>query len=212
MHEKTCLINQPAGIGDILYCQKIADYYTDIGYYVYWPIAKSIEYLKNYIISSARFQKNNEKKYDKIVELEKAGIGVKPEEIMVSKYKLAGVDPVNWKKYLILNRRQGEELIPREEKYNLICDRFATFPNYYKIKINPINGVKNIYITYEHTPFHWCAMIENAIELHFVDTVFTYLIEKLNVKARRMCLYPRKPFHDKIITKSLWDKPWEYME
>jgi hypothetical protein len=35
---KYCLINQPAGIGDILYCQAIAWVYVARGYKVIWPI------------------------------------------------------------------------------------------------------------------------------------------------------------------------------
>lgn len=33
-----CLINQPAGLGDIIFCQKIADYFINKGYEIIWPV------------------------------------------------------------------------------------------------------------------------------------------------------------------------------
>ena len=38
MSEKVCLIRQPAGIGDIFFCQKISHIFNVLGYKVYWPV------------------------------------------------------------------------------------------------------------------------------------------------------------------------------
>ncbi len=38
------LIDQPAGLGDIIFCQKLADHVIDLGYEVIWPV--SVEYLE----------------------------------------------------------------------------------------------------------------------------------------------------------------------
>ena len=35
---RECVINQPAGLGDIIVCQKIAKHYYDQGYKIVWPI------------------------------------------------------------------------------------------------------------------------------------------------------------------------------
>ena len=46
---KPCLIKQPAGIGDIFFCQKIARYMMHHGYDVIWPVLPSISWIKDYI-------------------------------------------------------------------------------------------------------------------------------------------------------------------
>lgn len=50
--EKVCLIKQPAGIGDILFCQKIAKVIQKETEYkkVIWPVSSQYWYLKDYLI------------------------------------------------------------------------------------------------------------------------------------------------------------------
>jgi hypothetical protein len=219
MDKPILLINQPCGIGDIFFCQKIAHYYDHLGYRVIWPLKENLMYLKDYLISKAEFVPESERaniKAYKVLDLQGAGAGGKPEEIMSYKYKVARVTEKGWQKYFEFKKPTGLAY-PKDLKYNAICETFATPPETYKINIKINNGLSNAIISikdtpFTQTPFDWIDVIENATELHLVDTVFTYFVEKLKVKARRMCLYPRKPFHDKIITKSNWTKPWEYIE
>lgn len=51
--DKTCLIKQPAGIGDILFCQKIAKVIQEETEYkkIIWPVSEQYCYLKDYLIS-----------------------------------------------------------------------------------------------------------------------------------------------------------------
>ena len=45
-----CLINQPAGLGDIMLCQKIADAVIAKGYQIYWPVIDQyLEDVKRYM-------------------------------------------------------------------------------------------------------------------------------------------------------------------
>ena len=48
---KTALIRQPAGMGDILFCQKIARLLLDKKRVdrVIWPVIKEYEYIKDYV-------------------------------------------------------------------------------------------------------------------------------------------------------------------
>jgi hypothetical protein len=50
--EKICLIKQPAGIGDILFCQKIAKVIQEETEYkkIIWPVSEQYYYLKDYLI------------------------------------------------------------------------------------------------------------------------------------------------------------------
>ena len=48
--KKICIINQPQGLGDILYLQKIGYHYQDQGYEIYWPICDFYSsYISDYI-------------------------------------------------------------------------------------------------------------------------------------------------------------------
>ena len=49
MISKICLIYQPCGLGDILFCQKIAHYYHSLGYDIVWPVIYEYAWLSEYI-------------------------------------------------------------------------------------------------------------------------------------------------------------------
>lgn len=53
MSDKVCVIKQPAGIGDIFFCQKIAQSVREETEYkkVIWPVASTYSYLKDYMIA-----------------------------------------------------------------------------------------------------------------------------------------------------------------
>ena len=50
--DKICIMNQPEGLGDILYTQKIGYHFQDQGYEIYWPVNSSYkdmgEYIRNF--------------------------------------------------------------------------------------------------------------------------------------------------------------------
>jgi len=46
---KICLINQPAGIGDIFFLQYVARKYLSMGYKVIWPLQERLLWIKNHI-------------------------------------------------------------------------------------------------------------------------------------------------------------------
>lgn len=46
---KTAIINQPAGVGDIFFCQKIAAKLRDAGYNIIWPVIPEFVWVKDYI-------------------------------------------------------------------------------------------------------------------------------------------------------------------
>lgn len=49
MNNRICLINQPAGIGDILYTLKIGQVFYKNGYHVIWPIIRQYSWLPDYL-------------------------------------------------------------------------------------------------------------------------------------------------------------------
>ena len=46
---KPCLIKQPAGIGDVFFCQKIARIMMQHGYKIIWPLRPDIHWIQRYI-------------------------------------------------------------------------------------------------------------------------------------------------------------------
>lgn len=46
---KICLINQPAGVGDIFFLQYVARKYISMGYTVYWPLKENLMWIADYI-------------------------------------------------------------------------------------------------------------------------------------------------------------------
>jgi hypothetical protein len=49
MKDKICLIRQPAGLGDILFSQKIIRKLMEQGYKIVWPVKAEFLWLKQYI-------------------------------------------------------------------------------------------------------------------------------------------------------------------
>jgi len=213
---KTCLIIQPAGLGDILYCQKIAKKLVIKGYEVYWPIIPHFSYISEYIKHPGIHFCNPPEEPEMTLNLQKA---LYPGcSIMGSKYKLAGMNGDDWIDYFTFNRNLEKEnrLHEREvksDKYCLISKVFASPPHEETLNIEPETDLPKVYVRTieDFNPFDWCRIIENASEMHFVDTCFTYFIEKLETKATKLVLYPREPYHKEIITKSIWKKGWKYV-
>jgi len=50
---KTCLINQPAGLGDIMYTYAIAAMYASQRYTVVWPVIRQYEWIQEYLGSAS---------------------------------------------------------------------------------------------------------------------------------------------------------------
>jgi hypothetical protein len=70
-----------------------------------------------------------------------------------------------------------------------------------KIDLSFING---------YTLFDWSKVIENATEIHTVDTSVIYLVEKLTTKSK-LYLYPRHPEHTEKCLSDMLNKNWIYV-
>jgi len=207
-------INQPAGIGDILFCLKIARTYISQGYTVYWPVIPQYSWIKDYLeIEGLKWEDN--KDCQTVLDLQSAGRVFPEITTMDAKYKMAKMDYRDWKDYAVFkrNKEKEERLYKRmvtTEPYCLVCDNFGSPPTVLK-RFVPINLVMfNINMSFidDFTPFDWCKIIENASELRLVDTCFIYLAEKINLKATEMYLYSRQ---GRFYTDHLWKKPWKYI-
>lgn len=89
----TILINQSHGLGDILFCQKIAHKLIEYGHVVYWPIAQrnhfggNYQWLEDYIkYDNLHFTTTSE--YDFILDLSNSIESNHPHDIMTCKYRM----------------------------------------------------------------------------------------------------------------------------
>jgi hypothetical protein len=208
------VIRQPAGLGDILFCQKIAYEIEAHDQRVIWPVIPQYSWIGDYLPLyeypvDYKMQRNDT---EMILNQALPGFG-----IMQAKYEIAGVDMKDWQKYIHIERNHEKERVlfsAAPPEYNLVCMNFASPPQVQRAPFIPLNDLPtiDIRIIEGFTPFDWMTLIQHATELHFVDTCFTYLCELMPLAARRMCLYPRIGSDSTIQTKGLWSKPWEYME
>ena len=220
------LINQPAGLGDILFCQKIAHVAALKGDTVFWPLNPVLNYVPTYVSSPVNWSCPN--KADCIWDLQNASnLVLSTGDVMADKYALIGLPFDDWKSYVKIIwppalPEDVRDFVHQFREYNCMVRTFGTPPWTYYTDFAIDNGLPTYEIRIQDkTPFDYCYIISNATELHFVDTCFTHIAELIETKARRMCLYPRKPIVQRgmnfnyditIKTKSLWSKPWEYME
>lgn len=153
---KPVLIKQPAGLGDILFCQKIAYAFMNKGHRVIWPVCKAYHYIGEYIINGPEFinlddefqykheflscSKGRLQEYENCIVLatdgaEQAFPGEVHRGVMKLKYLLTDLDYGDWSKYVTLKRNayREEELInfvgvKTAEKYIVVNSHFGTPP------------------------------------------------------------------------------------
>jgi len=222
---KICVIEQPAGLGDIFYTQKIAKEILkrNKATKIIWPVLDHFIYLKNYL------------KYDGIEYVEQSKFTAPDDSfevnlhtadqrykgsVMSAKYKEVGLSEEGWVDYFNFYRNKNREdllynkLVGKDD-YIVRSKYYGSPPNSLKHNIPYTGDKKIIDIEYykDVNVFDWCKILENAKELHMVDTCFIYILEKLNLNCSIKKLYSRfKPanfMHIKHIPQNI---NWEYKQ
>jgi len=231
------LINLNHGLGDILFCQKIAHKLIEHGHVVYWPITQrnhfggSYQWLDEYI----KFPNLNFfgiENPDMVLDLSNSIESNHPYDVMSCKYKmikntlphlhteLVNITHDDWSDYLLFERNHTKE---SELFYNVLgltdTDEFILVNRYY--------GTNQIYNTQipettlkvvdmsvinGFTLFDWCMVIEKAVEIHTIDTSINYVIEKLNLSAKVLKMTPRHPEHTYKCLNHLFKTEWEWVQ
>lgn len=238
---KICLIRQPAGLGDIFFCQKIAAKYLNDGYYVIWPIKTEFYYLQAYLsplitfIPESLSFPNKHLYFDMSIKepicsedksfifLPLHGCNLTNSSVMISKYESVKMDHTTWKDYFnyTRNRKKEFELFEHlglgNEEYNLVNPLYASPPNILKKEIKINNGLRNVYMDVidGFTIFDWSRIIEKAKNIYTVETSFNYIIEKLHTTAEEygeMVMYSKWTPPDFHHIDGLFKKPWKYIK
>lgn len=184
---KTMLIIQPGRSGDIIINLPIAKYFSEY-YLVKWQCPKKY----HDIFENIDYCKPVESKagnYDKVLDLS-FGFGGPPEawwqqnkklfdSFVRAKYHLAGVDILNrWKLSWERNENKENELYDHivekyGEDYILVHETthkgtYVTIDKGNKVEFAPIEG---------YNIFDWYKVIENAKEIHCIDSLLSNFIE-----------------------------------
>ena len=241
---KQVLFNQPAGIGDIFFLQKAARFFIDKGYEVTWPVIPEFLYVKDYIKGinfvdlKSEFPNKNIYKSQYAINDEnfiyipfdgchmRFGVPPMKAKYMLLQFMQFNVDHTNWKDYLKFERHQEREmrckniLGIKNEPFIFINNMFASPPDMVYREVNITNpNIKVVCHKPEHihmfNVFDLCWVIENALEIHTVETSLCYLVEKLDTKGK-LNMYSRKvngrlQNPDFSYVDHIYSKDWNYI-
>jgi hypothetical protein len=220
---KTCVIEQPAGIGDIFFCQKIANKLRDAGYEVVWPVIEQFAWVKDYINNITFCDANETIDADVVIPLHSADQHFTSMSVMEAKYKLVDLRWDNWCDHFNFNRNvNGREdalfydvLKLRDDSDFVLKNFYFASPPHEQIceaaKQSNTNGLQEVCMSNINgfTLLDWAKVIERAQTIHTVETSINYIIEKVNA-TNDLHMYskwrPANFFH----IKNLFKKPWTY--
>lgn len=201
---KICLIYQPLGLGDIFWVQQIVDTIINDGYTIYYPVGEVYyEIVSKYITKKnliwvketddfplkqyygqINVHQNNDELY---LPLSYADRYIPNASVMVSKYYFLAVPIGDYRKHFKINRNYEREnkLIEKYDlfdDYILVNNSFGTEAQKRDIEIQ--SDLKVHYMDIEQDRnngfniFDWIMALENAQEVHTVETSLCYLIDK----------------------------------
>lgn len=236
--KKTCLIHQPAGVGDIFFCIYIALHYRKLGYNIIWPILTHLMYINDYIsydnINFVDINSDFTKKdyYNKgwnmdmvlsdefiYLPLSTASYNVNTKYVMRAKYELVGLDFRNWSQVFEYKRNYKKEnelyydvlKLKDDSEYNFINRRYGTVPDSKEnTNVMSNNNLQNITmeVVKDYSIFDWMKVIQNASYIFTVDTSILFLMEKIELNSKCLNLWRRGDTYDDI--DGLFEKKYIY--
>lgn len=184
---KPCIIKQPAGIGDVFFCQKIARVMMNQEYQVIWPLRPDIvwirEYIPNIYFPSVDDVFPGKEIFDTaagfaieetgaFISIATADLTHNDGKIMSSKYSMLGIDFSDWQDYFHFDRNLDKE---NELYYNVLGltddAEFIFINNLYNTDIKNSNlfsknnfdlPVVELKIIDGFTLFDWCKVLEKG--------------------------------------------------
>jgi len=239
---KNCVIKQRAGLGDIILGQKIADFFIEKGYDVFWPVIdeyydaitkhmskKGVTYcresdefplkeLYDSPYTSPVMVKDTEDLY---LPIQMADQHFPGESALRAKFKILSLVADGWQDHFELKRDTEkedclfEELgLSEEEPYILLNNLYGSPPTTAKKDI-PIESklrVVEVEMKEGYSMFDWSKVIENASEIYCVDTSLFYLIDMLKLKATKLEAYSKFEPANYMHIAGLFKAEWNYNE
>jgi len=218
---KTLVVNQPAGVGDLIFVQPILEHFITNGFKIILPV------IERYFLMAKKYLPRNGLEYVGIDEdypfksvfdnpnvlndgiytylpLAHSHRHFNNCPLMLSKYVFSQVPLVDYRKYIPKIRDFNRELKLMKlmnidnEKFCLVNKLFGTPPqsNEREISLPPEFG-RIIEIDYreelqaEFHPFDWIGMIQAANSIHFVQTSLSFIADIYAQKETTLHLYDR---------------------
>lgn len=216
------LINQPFGLGDVIFCMTLARNWIKEGHTITWPVFSQFVDQLNRAYPDVTFidwqsikvDYNRKDEHDwenyRVVPLRwnVQLMNVPYKECMSSKYSLFGLDWNTWKEGARWERDEEKEMklfggtrvyyLTKTdcsiEPYRLINNTFGS-DSKLKISIpNLSDDLPNIYMqNYDgYSLFDWALILERATEIHTVSTSIIYILEMLDISCP-IHIYKREP-------------------
>lgn len=210
----TIIINQQWGIGDVIFCQTIANRLKSYGANILWPVqdiyTPFAKHFPNITIVDKSLVNID---YSKNYEYEINGTKVIPlrftdslcnvpyTDCMKSKYSYFRWDWKDWKKEhgivrdgIAESRLMNYLGLNDGEPYNLISEQFTTGGARNVFITPPDNGYKNVYMKFieGYTLIDWVTVMQNAATIHAVASSNIYVFELFPPNAI-VNLYIRRP-------------------
>lgn len=147
--------------------------------------------------------------------------------VMAYKYEIAQINFNNWMNYVRFNRDTTKENnlfydildLKDNEPYVFVNRKYQMRPQILEYKKIPNNEdyygkrVIEMNIIEGFTLFDWCRVIENAIEIHMIETALNYVMEsklvRPNIKAKNLSLYSRIRNFKEV--RYLFNIKWNYI-
>lgn len=216
------IINQPFGIGDILFLTPLVrqlDVESGI-----WPIVDHYYWIKDYLdipnISFIQQSQFNRQEYHSHVEIpfQHAHSHVpQAQDCMQAKYMLLEASTDLWRTLSFKRNREQEEKLKQHlnisssDRFVFINNNFAGPEFNYKTDIEVDTNDRIVYQEYVpgFTLLDWCGVLEQASEIHTVSTALFFVIESMKLEQTPIHLYPRKPLDiDLSPIKTLISSRW----
>lgn len=230
--DKIITILQPSGLGDILFCQKIAYKLIECGYSIYWPMNR-YGWIRDYIKKDGLIWGNSPVP-SLVLDLQNSIESNHPYDIMKCKYDMIGktlnqlpkelhnIDWSDWSDYLKIERNtQKENLLyyeilglKEDEEYVFVNTMYGVGQTITKVNTSIINkNLKIVELKFLEgfTLFDWSKVIEKSLEIHTADTSINYLIEVIKLKTKILKLHPRNVDHTPKCLSNLFKTNWEWM-
>lgn len=237
---KVGYIYQIGGLGDIIFCQKLA--FRALSEFncekVFWPVTNVYNYIGEYIHQeNVIFQDESQllNRGESIINdddllyipLQNCNVPVGNDWAHgYMKYKFFfDTDFSDWKSYFELRRNFDREKklmetinVDFNKPFNFINRNFGSPPGYItNTEINVENGNQNVYMEIKEgfNIFDWIGIIEMADEIHIMESSLYYILEKLNIEDN-VYIYSKYKYLYKVnddysYMRSHCSKKWNYM-
>lgn len=215
------LVNQPFGLGDVIFCMTIIRRWIKDGWIVTWPVFPQFVEQLNRAYPDVTFVDWQSVKvdYDRRDEHDWNGYRVVPlrwnvqlmnvpyTECMSSKYSLFGWDWREWKEGAMWNRSKAKEeelhsyqyidfkmRTTGQDGYAVVNTTYGSDAKLSVVLPSNYNGLPTIELKpiERFSLFDWAGILEGATVIHTVSTSIIYILEMLDIKCP-IHIYKREP-------------------